>query len=555
MESSDKDESVRQFLAQHRLAYNPFSSERVEGLFFPGGQRQQALDQITHLLNYSDLILAVLGREGIGKTSQFCAFSAQLQTTSHLCVLDAAAILSQGQLVGEIITQWQVSTDAATLDDKISALSRYAEMEQSRNMACVILVDDAHQLSSEVLQLLVALSCPVGSVVKSIRLILFGDKLLEAHLHDEHIQSLDSNVHIITLEPLLPDETAEYIYYRLATAGYAGEPLLNTQQVMKVHNKSQGIPADINHYVTKAMEDMAKVQQVRARTSFKKEPLPYAHIAAVVVIGAAVLLSLFYGDNSEKRDTESLNVVELVAKEDPTIVDVRRKISQELEARNLDEQSMKAQTDEKKPVLIGQELDAKNDKNKVGNGKKLKVEAVGVAEKRTSNITVKDAVSNVEEKVIGKVKPKIAVAKEKVQPYLNTVIAVEGKTATVEVTEFNADVVAETKSDDKVKQSQYRREQWLLGLNSRHYTLQVLGTYSERKAVDFIESQKNSRAFAYFKTSYKSQGWYVVLYGEYPDRPAALAAVPRLEQKLRKLKPWSRSLLSVQQDIRKQEPR
>ncbi len=101
--------------------------------------------------------------------------------------------------------------------------------------------------------------------------------------------------------------------------------------------------------------------------------------------------------------------------------------------------------------------------------------------------------------------------------------------------------------------SPYKKETELLNTDPDSYTLQMLGARAERSAVEFIERQPAPAKFTYFETLYKGEPWYVVLYGEFPNRDAAVAAVKELPQTLRKQRPWARSFAGVQNDIRKKE--
>lgn len=93
--------------------------------------------------------------------------------------------------------------------------------------------------------------------------------------------------------------------------------------------------------------------------------------------------------------------------------------------------------------------------------------------------------------------------------------------------------------------------QRLLALPPQSYTLQVLGSRSLTKVKDFIGEQHERDKFAYFESRYQEQPWYVVVYGEFRDRPAALAAIESLPDDLRSLEPWARGLSGIQADIRK----
>ena len=96
---------------------------------------------------------------------------------------------------------------------------------------------------------------------------------------------------------------------------------------------------------------------------------------------------------------------------------------------------------------------------------------------------------------------------------------------------------------------QPRREDWLLKQNPHSYAVQLMGASHEQGILSFIKTHKLGGRAAYFRTRYRGHAWYVLLYGIYPNRPAAQAALKRLPPALRKTSPWVRNLASVRTAI------
>ncbi len=98
---------------------------------------------------------------------------------------------------------------------------------------------------------------------------------------------------------------------------------------------------------------------------------------------------------------------------------------------------------------------------------------------------------------------------------------------------------------------QPHREDWLLQQPPGTFTLQLLGSRDEASITRFIQRYAlDPDKTAYYRGRYKNAEWYVLLYGIYPDKAAALAARSALPDKVRKGNPWPRSLKSVQDSIR-----
>ncbi|MCJ8338835.1 MAG: AAA family ATPase [Pseudomonadales bacterium] len=83
------------------------------------------------------------------------------------------------------------------------------------------------------------------------------------------------------------------------------------------------------------------------------------------------------------------------------------------------------------------------------------------------------------------------------------------------------------------------------------YTLQLLGARSEASVVNFLQKMPGSEQMYYYQTKLKNRPWNVIIYGQFSTRSAAKSAIVKLPAKLRKLKPWIKSISSVQSAIKK----
>ena len=99
--------------------------------------------------------------------------------------------------------------------------------------------------------------------------------------------------------------------------------------------------------------------------------------------------------------------------------------------------------------------------------------------------------------------------------------------------------------------SQQRREQsaWLWSQDPRRFTLQLMSGRNENAIRQFIRQHKLSGKAVYFRSLHDGQTRYALVFGSYPDRNSALAAIPQLPGSLRKPKPWPRSFSSIQAEL------
>jgi DamX protein len=102
---------------------------------------------------------------------------------------------------------------------------------------------------------------------------------------------------------------------------------------------------------------------------------------------------------------------------------------------------------------------------------------------------------------------------------------------------------------DSRNEQRIHREAWLATQSGGNYTLQLLASRKEQAILDFIEQRNLSNNAAYFQSEKKGETWYSVVYGVYDNRTAAEQAARSLPNTLSDVKPWIRSMKSVQADI------
>jgi len=94
------------------------------------------------------------------------------------------------------------------------------------------------------------------------------------------------------------------------------------------------------------------------------------------------------------------------------------------------------------------------------------------------------------------------------------------------------------------------QESTILRMPASNYTIQLFGVRSQAELRGFLSRHNlNGKAYAYH-TKYQGKSWYVLVYGNYSSLDAAHSAIAQLPSSLQQLKPWVKSVSSVQQAIR-----
>ena len=513
------------YLEAYSLICEPFA-DTLDGRFFYGASPlTQRIDLLTHLTQFGESVILVSGPRGSGKTTLLGRFVGQTGKHWRLCLINAqefgqfrqrlgdALGISDGGSEQEMLARWAAHSDASQL--------------------LVIVIDDSQQLPADGLQNLCALlDQPLADRV---RLIMFGTPEVQSAFK----QALDRKsppcrAQLLEIPKLSEEDTAAYLMYRLAVAGYSGESPFTPTEVRAICKAADGRPAGINQLAREGLVE----HQMRSRSK-RLRPHRTALSRVGVTLGLASLLVItvaVYLGWERERPTQSIDLAADrggggARKEVPlnlpgpepvpapaglpsaTIATVVRP---DLSAPEVwsGTAPLPISKSPKDPVV---QAPASPEPEQPAAAAPAAVEAALPA---TESLT--------EEKPAAAARPPEAATVAEPQEYVRTLAR-----------------APETMSEGP------HREAWLLQQAPSNYSLQLLGTRNRQAIIDYIRQNKLSpEQVAYYRGSYKGGEWYVLMHGIFPSRQAALEARAGLPAQVRKEKPWPRSLASVHTAIR-----
>jgi len=161
-----------------------------------------------------------------------------------------------------VLTDFGIPPKARTKSGMLLQLNRWL-IERFRNQElCAIVVDEAQNLSWELLEEIRLLTNLETSSEKLVQIVLSGQPELEEKLRNPSVRQLRQRISMwCKTYPLSSEETQAYIAERLRIAG-ARQPVLLPEAVQLVYRYSKGIPRLINLICEHAMIS-AYVEQIK----------------------------------------------------------------------------------------------------------------------------------------------------------------------------------------------------------------------------------------------------------------------------------------------------
>ncbi len=525
------------FLGHYQLSHDPFAA-RVPGFKFFPAQRKPVLGQLHHLARYSQLLLVVTGPVGSGKT-----------------LLRQALVASTNkQSVQSVVVSARGAADAAGLLRQVAQALNVAQPEMRAILAQVVqlaltgqevylLVDDAEQLGESALEALLGLAD--GSPEGRPHVFLFGEASLIDRLDQlcAEAQTEGERYHVIELAPYTEDETREYLEQRLEGAGQ-GIELFTAEQITDIHEHSGGWPGAINQVARDSMIEamIASRSAVKRPSVGFKMPKKYVMaLGAVVAVGvlAAVLIPGRGGNSGAPATQPANSQAQLPLGQGTPSAQQSNNGGPAIEFAGNSQPMPLPLVGNSQPVMRGPLAEAAGASDGDDDGV-----PVGSVDQPPTVTTTAPPAGVPAGATPSTPRSSIAPPAAATAPKPTAPAATAPKPAAPAQAPTQ---VATAKTAPAAAGKSAAGSSWYGSQAPGRYVVQILGTSSESTAQAFVAEQGGE--YRYFKKTLQGKPLYVITYGNFSDRAAALAAIKVLPAKVQAGKPWPRTVASIQQEL------
>ncbi len=190
---------------------------------------------------------------GTGKTTLARYFLSKLGPDTHTAFILYPA-LTADELLRTILDDLHVKPEGESKKSLVDALHRFLLEARAANRNVVLLIDEAQDLSAEVLEQVRLISNLETDTEKLIQIVLMGQSELRDKLARHELRQLAQRVTArYHLSPLSPAETGEYVRHRIVVAGGEGKVGFTSDALTAVHQLSGGVPRLVNLVCDRAL--------------------------------------------------------------------------------------------------------------------------------------------------------------------------------------------------------------------------------------------------------------------------------------------------------------
>lgn len=239
----------------------PFTKEIEDQALWLPPSKKALVEAVVEAIAERQHVL-VCGEPGAGKTAVLRAVRHALPETRYRLTYCHNATLGRRDFYRQLCTAIGLAPKA-TAAAVFHALNEYVlELAHDRQHHPVFLLDECHLMQDDMLDHLHILQNYAWDSRALLSLVLIGLPELHERLGRRRHRSLMSRLdRRVVVEPLVPDDTAAYLGYRLERAGCDRE-LFPPDAVAVLHERTGGLPRDLDRIADLAL-DLAARRRVK----------------------------------------------------------------------------------------------------------------------------------------------------------------------------------------------------------------------------------------------------------------------------------------------------
>jgi len=242
------------YTAYFGLNENPFSLTPDPRFLFMSQRHREALAHLLYGMGEKGGFVLLTGEVGTGKTTLCRSLLDQVPEGVEVALVlnpKQTALELVASLCDELKIAYPPGTDS--LKVLIDLLNRHLLAIHANGRRTVLIIDEAQNLSIDVLEQVRLLTNLETSTRKLLQILLIGQPELQIMMAQPELRQLGQRVTArYHLSPLLSNETAAYVRHRLEVAG-CRRRLFTEGSLRLVHNLSGGIPRLINTICDRAL--------------------------------------------------------------------------------------------------------------------------------------------------------------------------------------------------------------------------------------------------------------------------------------------------------------
>ena len=240
------------------LKHEPFSIAPDPRYLFMSERHREALAHLLYGLGGGGGFVLLSGEIGTGKTTVCRLFLEQVPANCNVAYIFNPK-LTVAELLQSVCDEFHIpgarkGRPPPTVKDYLDPLNEFLLQAHAAGRNNVLIIDEAQNLSAEVLEQLRLLTNLETVERKLLQIILIGQPELRSMLARPELEQLAQRVIArYHLDALTPAETAHYMQHRCEVAGLSRPLPFERKALRRIHQLARGVPRRINLLCDRAL--------------------------------------------------------------------------------------------------------------------------------------------------------------------------------------------------------------------------------------------------------------------------------------------------------------
>lgn len=232
----------------------PFNITPDPKFLYLSPTHQEALQHLKYGVTERKGFIVLIGEVGCGKTTLCRRFLNELDSERFDTALILNPRVNEKEMLQAILTELGETTFGHSQHDLVAQMNRILLERIERGRDIVLIIDEAQNLSFEVLEQVRLLSNLETDKQKLLQIVLMGQTELKDVLARDELRQLRQRILVHhELRKLTFHDVEHYVNHRLTLAGANGRPFFTDRALRSIHRHSKGIPRIINNLCDKAI--------------------------------------------------------------------------------------------------------------------------------------------------------------------------------------------------------------------------------------------------------------------------------------------------------------
>ncbi|MHA7837692.1 MAG: ExeA family protein [bacterium] len=224
----------------------PFEMTPDPSFLYLGEAHREGLATLVYAVNSGKGFVMLTGEVGTGKTTLLHALLGQLDSTTNSAFIFNPRLDPLG-FFRVLFDELGIGPPCESKAEYLLELNRYLIDKLAANERVLLIIDEAQNLSAEMLEEIRLLSNLETPTSKLIQIMLVGQPELQTLVSQPGLRQLRQRIALRHhLRPFDESEVSEYVAGRLAKAGYTGRGLFKKKALRELYRVTEGTPRLIN---------------------------------------------------------------------------------------------------------------------------------------------------------------------------------------------------------------------------------------------------------------------------------------------------------------------